>query len=664
MVPLPSRQVHLDFHTSEAISAVGERFDKRRWQRALRLGCVNSITIFAKCHHGWSYYPTRVGQRHPSVKRNLLGEQIAACHEIGVRAPIYFTVGWSANDAEEHPAWCVRKRDGSIARTAPVANVKPSDPRPPGSWTHLCPSGRYLDLILRQTAEICGMFDVDGVFYDITNGPPCYCPNCLGEMKDSGLDCDNDRDVIRQNIRKWHRLMDECNRVVHGSHEQATVFYNGTAGIYQPWMHDRMTHYELEDLPTTWGGYEKFPLRSRYFANKGSPFSAMTGKFHTWWGEFGGFKHPDALRFEAAAMIAYGARCSIGDQLHPSGELDPATYRNIGAAYKYVRRIEEYGLDGQPASTLGLWLSGPGEANLRADVVSDDQGTVNMLLESQMDFRVVDPGGDLDGFEAIVMTGNVRLDKKSADRVKAFLRRGGGLLVMGQSGLDEVGRKFMIDVGAKYLGPARYQQDYLVVGGRLGTGLVESPFLCYSAASRVQVTTGRVLATIREPYFDRTVEHYCSHQNTPNRLIPASHPGAVRKGKVVYLAHRLGDMYYNHGARLHRDLFRNTLRLVYPRPTLWTQMPSAAQVTIIHQANRRRYVAHLLYGPSLKRGRCLVIEDLVPLRNVPVELRVSEKIRRVHLVPQEKPLPVRRLRGAVRVIVPEVACHQAVVFQY
>ena len=62
----------------------------------------------------------------------------------------------------------------------------------------------------------------------------------------------------------------------------------------------------------------------------------MTGKFHQTWGEFGGFKRPEALRYEYAAMLAYGARCSVGNQLHPSGEMNPDTYQLIGAAYADV----------------------------------------------------------------------------------------------------------------------------------------------------------------------------------------------------------------------------------------------------------------------------------------------------------------------------------------
>lgn len=36
--PLPSRQVHLDFHTSEFIPGIGEKFDKKQFQETLKPG--------------------------------------------------------------------------------------------------------------------------------------------------------------------------------------------------------------------------------------------------------------------------------------------------------------------------------------------------------------------------------------------------------------------------------------------------------------------------------------------------------------------------------------------------------------------------------------------------------------------------------------------------
>jgi len=90
----PSRQIHLDFHTSEHLPDIGAEFSKEQFQEALRVGRVNQINVFAKCHHSWSYYPTKIGKPHPNLATDLLGGQLEACHEIGVAAPIYYTGGW------------------------------------------------------------------------------------------------------------------------------------------------------------------------------------------------------------------------------------------------------------------------------------------------------------------------------------------------------------------------------------------------------------------------------------------------------------------------------------------------------------------------------------------------------------------------------------------
>ena len=476
MIRLPVRQVHLDFHTSEHIPGVGSAFDKEQFQGSLKDGRVGSITLFAKGHHGWSYYPTKIGAAHPSLKIDLMGQQIAACHEISVRAPIYYTVGWSANDAENHPEWCVRKKDGVILASDWDEKAQPGEPRPPASWKFLCPSGEYLDLILRQTEEICTLYAVDGLFYDITNGPVCYCGNCRSGMDSERVDIDDLDAVIAFNVRKWKHMMSECNHVIRKHHGEATVFYNGSTVLHADRamrdcvsrMYDYNTHQELEDLPTTWGGYDKLPLRAKFFQNTGKQLLAMSGKFHTSWGEFGGFKHPDAILYEAASMIAFGAACSFGDQLHPEGAMDRETYRSIGSAYDYVEKIEEYGPGGRHVSNLGVWLTGD-QAN--------DEGTVNMLLETQTDFVVIDPDEDISECDTVILTGAVCLQQHQAEKLNAFVGRGGSLLVLGKSALDRKMQDFIVDLGADYAGPARYREDFLVAGEKIGSGIVSSPFV-------------------------------------------------------------------------------------------------------------------------------------------------------------------------------------------
>lgn len=669
MNQVPARQVHLDFHTSEHIPDVGARFAKKQWQQALKLGQVNSINIFAKCHHGWSYYPTRIGNVHPTLKRDLLGEQIAACREIGVRAPIYFTVGWSAHDAETHPNWCVRNADGSIAACNVDPQAKPETERPHYSWKFLCPTGDYMRLILAQSAELCQLYPVDGFWYDIATGPNCYCDNCRKGMQADGVDAKDVAAVTAYSLRRWRRFYSECRRGLAAQHPDAVLFFNSTTDPHDVGRaYEFNTQQDLEDLPTTWGGYNRFPLRARFFARDRKPYVAMSGKFHTSWGEFGGFKHPDALRFEAASMIAYGSRCNFGDQLHPSGEMDLDTYRNIGQAFRYVKRIEPYGLDGRPHATLGLWWGIDKASSTGAFAIADNhRGISEMLLDCQIDFEIADTGDDLSRFAAIILPGAACLDDAVAARLTSYMRAGGKLLILGESGLDAVTRsRFVLDVGAKYAGPPRYRLDYLVAGPRLGKNLVRSPFLNIHAGIRAELTTARRLAAIREPYFDRTYGHYCSHMNTPYRLEDAPHPGAWAVGNLVYLAHPVGCMYHKEAARLHRELFLNALRLVYPRrkQALAVEMPSGGRVSLVHQPERQRYVAHLLYGPPLPRGRCQLIEDLVPLFDVPVFLRVPEKIRKAVLPLARKTLPLQRSPGAVAVTIPRVQCHAIVAFDY
>ena len=110
------RQIHLDFHTSPDIPGIGAEFDKKQWQDALRMGHVNSITCFAKCHHGWSYHPTKVGKMHPHLDFDLLRAQMDASKEIDVNVPIYISAGLDGVMGVEHPEWREVTIEGAIRR--------------------------------------------------------------------------------------------------------------------------------------------------------------------------------------------------------------------------------------------------------------------------------------------------------------------------------------------------------------------------------------------------------------------------------------------------------------------------------------------------------------------------------------------------------------------
>ena len=136
----------------------------------------------------------------------------------------------------------------------------------------------------------------------------------------------------------------------------------------------------------------------------------------------------------------------------------------------------------------------------------------------------------------------------------------------------------------------------------------------YSPAIQVlPKDNAEVMADIFEPYFNRTIEHYCSHQKTPYKEKKADYPAVVRSGNCIFIAHKLDSMYHNYGSRIHRDIFINCLNLLYKNPIIEVDLPSAARINLLHQANDRRFVLHLLYSTPIKRGIASVIEDFVPV---------------------------------------------------
>ncbi len=655
---LPAREVHLDFHTSEKMPNVGKKFDRTQFQNALKIGNVNSITVFGKGHHGYCYYPTEFGTQHPTMEPgfDLAGEMMDACHEIGVRAPLYITLGWSAHDATTHPEWVVKDAQGNPCGVNISADAKPTDERDRVSWWHLCYSGGYSQHLYDITEEVCKRYsDLDGLFYDIVFlYDECYCDDCRDAMKKKGYDDNCAEDAKKYLAERHHEVLEAINEIIAKYHPKATVFYNsGGAEIHAPQHHYLNTHFELEDLPTSWGGYDKMPIRAKYFAASGKDYLGMTGKFHTNWGEFGGFKLPEALRYETASLLCWGARVSVGDQLPPDGLMDESTYKNIGYAFSYAKEIEDYCFNVEETTKLGIMID---------ENETSHNGLAKLLLDSQLDFDILHTPQDVSRFETIVVADGVKLNKEFADAFNGYVKQGKKLLILGGGALNEAGDAFAIDIPFTYKGKSEYVTDYVVVGDKISEGIVSAPLYCYTGSHIVE-GEGDVLATIKEPYFNRTYENYCSHANTPYKEEAAQYPGTIKKDNVVYMSHEIGGIYLDYGCVYHRRYFLNVLRTLYSADAqaVCTNLPSAARVRYVKKDDN--YVLHLLFALPMQRGVVSVLEDFPPLYNTKVTVKADKKISSVTLVPQNTKIAFEQNADSVTFMVDEFSMHQLVVLK-
>jgi hypothetical protein len=609
------RQIHLDFHTSEHIEGVGADFDPDQFVQVLQKGAVDSVTLFARCHHGWAYYPTQVGQPHPHLSRpDLLGEMVRACRGADIETPIYLTVQWDEVIARKHPEWRVVQAEN---RAANYPGTEPSAMNQlTPTWHTVCLNHPgYVDYLIAMTREVCDAYAPPALFMDILGSHQCLCHACLSKMAQDGRDPTQEADRRANDKAVLMAFFERFTREINGAFPDVRIFYN--SGHIFKGQRERYQYYgqlEIESLPTGGWGYDHFPATARYADKIGLPYLGMTGRFHTHWGEFGGYKRPEALIFECCQMIAMGAHCSIGDQLHPRGRVEEATYDLIRPAYERVRALEPFARGAVYQADVALVSveaqSAALSAHLEHVTSASETAAARVLLELQIPFDIVEIEDDLSPYRVVILPDNIRLTPETAAALDAFTASGGAVLSTGQSGLDGAGEAFLLDVGAEVAPAIAFDPSYLRAAPGLDADLPDASIVMYEPPQAMSATDGEVLATIRPSYFNRSWDRFCSHLHTPeDPTAPDLGPAIVQKGRVVHCAFPLFRLYGATGQVLYKYLVRGMLDRVYADPLVGTDLPSATRMSVMRQAEHNRDVVHVLYAPTQTRGSGMAYND-------------------------------------------------------
>jgi len=658
------RQIHLDFHTSEHIENVGAQFDAEQFAATLQRGKVNSVTVFARCHHGWAYYPSKVCTPHPHLARNLTGEMVAACRTHDINVPIYITVQWDERMARENPGWRVVHAQQDAG--ASLNQLTPG-------WHTLCLSNQaYIEYIIAQALEVIEMFKPDGIFFDILGLWRCVCNNCLARMQAAGRNPESKEDQLANHRDLLLEFYEKVGTAVRAADPAMRVFFNSGhvyKGERERWKY--FSHLELESLPTGGWGYDHFPVSARYANTLGMEYLGMTGKFHTSWGEFGGYKRPVALEYECMLMSAMGARCSIGDQMHPCGVLETATYATIAPAYARVAALEPYLHDAKPVSEIAI-LSSEARHHERDAHEQRDVGAARMLLEMQVMFDVIDGEEEFGNYTLLVLPDDITLEGALAGKIARYVKAGGKLILSGASGLRPDLTGFAIPFKASVSGMSEFKPDYIEARAGLDADLVPAPFVMYERAHKVKATGAEVLADVRLPYFNRTWDHFCSHQHTPYRLERcAEYDAVMQDGNVIYFSHPIFQSYYNLGQPLYKYLVRGALNRLLPARSVRTNLPSNGRISLMEQRAHNRLLLHVLYVQTQLRGeagfgwttaqKMEIIEDVVPLHNVECAVRLDQKPARVQLASTGEDLHWEFQGGQVQVTLERLYIHDAIV---
>lgn len=638
------RQLNLDFNTSADIKGVGEKFDKKQFQDALKRGHIDSVNLFSKCHHGYAYHPSEANQMHPELKFDLLGAQIEACREIGVETPIYISAGVDEKYAFDHPDCVVR-----------FSPNYPIDFLTEARYHTLCFNSPYLEVLLAQIREVMERYHPKQIFLDICDVRPCYCNYCTKTKRELGLSTTDDADAMKLGRMVFYHYCEEVERVVREVDHDTAIFHNaGRIPLDDRRFCSYDSHFEVENLPTGGWGYDHFPMAASYVRNLGKEYLGMTGKFHRMWGEFGGFKHPNALRYENSLALAFGAKCSVGDQLHPSGIMDMATYELIGKSYSEVEQKEPWCRDVEAVSDIAVLSH------------RFSPGASRILLEKKYLFDFVDFECDISKYKLVILPDRVLYTDTLAEKLKAYISEGGKILASGSSCFDENGRFLGLDC-LKKTGINQNKPNYMRPRSADGfTNGITEYLMGEDSYTFTCDESFRVFADTVDTYFNRTAEHFCSHEHSPHD--PEScYPGVVINDSIAYVPWKVFADYAEVGSLHLKELVvRLISELTDDSRYLYVNgLPDRGVVTLMKQPCENRLINHILFAYTSVRGRDVeVIEDTVPIYNVGVRVKSDKRPENIFLEPQHEAIPFEYNGFEISYTVPKVELHQMAVIEF
>ncbi len=664
MSDLRFRQVHLDFHTSEYIPEVGADFNGEEFAERLEKANVDSITCFARCHHGWLYYPSKkhADLIHPGlVSHNLLIDQIKACHGRGIKVPIYTTVQWDGRIMREHPEWLSVDEQGNYINTQNVEE--------PHFYHTICLNSGYRKFFkehLNDIMDVVGVENIDGFFMDILFQVDCCCDHCKKKMEEQHLDSRKKEVRLKYSLQMLEEFKTEITAVIRERVPEASVFYNSShVGPASKDNFKEYSHLELESLPSGGWGYDHFPATSRYARTLGMDMIGMTGKFHTYWGDFHSLKNQAALEFECFNMLAMGAGCSIGDQLHPRGRLSEGAYDLIGKIYKSVREKEPYCRAAKPVAEIAVLTPEEfypeGEYNL--GISPSLIGAVRMLQELSFQFDVIDSKTPMDSYQLIILPDCIYYNEELEKVMKNYIANGGKVIGSYDSCLNKHSKDNIYGITWKEESP--YYREFVMPNQTIGKDLYKEEYVMYLRGHNVEANGGEVLMNKIEPYFDRSGKTFCSHQHAPSSG-KVGYPEVIRNGNVIYFAHPIFKLYRKNAAKWCKLMLKDAIALCLEHKLVSHNGPSTMTTALNHQEQEKRDVLHILHYITEKRSEDIfTVEDAIPLYGVEFKIYTGNKNpAAVTLVPEEAAVPFVRDGQYISFRLGKIEGHSMISIQY
>ncbi|MFC1574242.1 beta-galactosidase trimerization domain-containing protein [Candidatus Latescibacterota bacterium] len=617
------RLLHLDAHHGGFKKIYGN-FDAEATAQTFKELGVQMVSYMAQ--DGPSYYPTKIGKKHPGLDRDFVGEFTRALKKRGIRTIVYFGMGG-------------------------------------------CDNSPYLDeVVIPQMKEIVELYDVDGFFPDGILQPhlmnTCRCDHCIKLFaQDIGGDIpESDDDPKAFAYRKWSNMRMEAHMKkvyrVLSSLKPDIAFLNNHLWISRyPVTPPAYVKHICWDTPIPNVGLYalNFSLEARYLATLTDvlpdiTWSCMNVSSHDWVDYE--LRETEAFLQECATMLAACGRTYPSYNPYPSGNPAPALMEACDTLNKRTIELEPYVKNCTPVKDVAI-LHSADSAWSRAPMIPHATwtpshayqpvaGAHKAMIEGHVQIGITNSDvflKTIDDYRAVILPSQRILSDRECEAIKRFVSIGGALIATGETGLRDSDNNRLKDFSLAEVLGVRYKEtigtsfSYL----RVPSNIEKYGIPAYDTAvagpyTRIQTTTAQTLIELVPPY------EGIMNGTPPPAEVPEG-PGVTLnnygKGKAIYCASELFCGYYIKDTPVLRKLAHWMLGLVYPeeaRTIVAENTPVNVEMFYNHRRNER--FIHLVNCSGDKREVGVAqTQDFVTVHGIGIHVKLPEKPKSVTLVP-------------------------------
>ena len=636
--------IHYDLHASATDTELGRELTAEHLRQRLELVRPDWIQCDCKGHAGYTSWPTEVGSPSPGIVRDALRIHRDVTRELGIRLGMHYSGVWDSRAVELYPEWACVDAEG-----------KPSD-------RMTCRLSGYDDeLMIPQMLELVDKYDVDGFWVDGENWAalPCWCDRCRAEFtRRTGLS-DVPRSAEEANWRAWldfHRDLfvehvTHYANAVHARKPDCLICSNWMYTVRQPEAMVAPVDYLSGDYDPVWGS-TRAAVEGRVLDTRGRTWDLMAWGFtRTYEGGESPwvFKPVIHLAQELVEVVALGGAVMIYDQPQRSGWITGWHQERIAAAARFCRERQEVCFRSQTvpqAAVLHLadhYYSCNAQLFNYGEAIQPVEGALHSLLENHLstDILLQDTAPEVMGqYKLLVIPEQTRLSTPLLAALEAYVTAGGHVIASG----------------------AHLSQEAPGFGGATPVG--EAQALAY-------LLSGEEVLPAAGPWQPVTP---AAGVEVIARRLAQQEPGKDETDEIIVTRRRLGAGTIT---AIHGPFFRQYLRSHYPSQRRlvgqWVadlnipwlvSVQASPRLELILRRQGERLVINLINrgaGEMTSPGR-IINEELLPERNVKLQVRLAARPRAVMAVP-ETDFTWEYAKGQLRVSLPELLIHTAIVVE-